>query len=168
VAVSRRLLLAFTALAVGLTAASCSDDPDGPAPLFPSDYLSTYTQVRDCRNSSDHNLNRVRVLTGPGATAPYLGRDAEFPEGSIVLKEEHDFADSDCTGEVKRWTVMARLTTGSSPGTLDWYWQDVDAERKVTSENEPSCIGCHTSCGVPPDGYEGTCTVVGASGGALP
>jgi hypothetical protein len=110
----------------------------------------------------------VRVLTAPDATGPYVDRDSEFPEGSIVLKEEHDFADTDCTGEVKRWTVMARLTTGSSPDTLDWFWQDIDPARKVTSENLPSCIGCHTTCGVPPDGYEGTCTVVGANGGAFP
>jgi cytochrome P460 len=164
------------ALAVSLAAAGCSGGGDGdgdghsgsPAPLFPSAYLSSYTEVRDCRSSSDHNLSRVRVLADPDATGPYLGRDAEFPEGSIVLKEEHDFADLDCTGDVTRWTVMARLAAGSSPETLDWHWQDVDAERKVMSENEPSCIGCHQSCGVLPDGYEGTCTVVGARGGAFP
>jgi hypothetical protein len=168
---------AAIALAVSLTALSCSGDGDGggggngadpPGPLFPSSYLSSYSEVRDCRTSSDHNLSRVRVLADRDATGPYLGRDAEFPVGSIVLKEEHDFADIDCTGGVIRWTVMARLAAGSSPDTLDWHWQDVDAARKVTSQNEPSCIGCHQGCGAPPDGYEGTCTVVGASGGAFP
>jgi hypothetical protein len=163
---------AALALAVSLGAVSCSNDDGGgagpPGPLFPSSYLASYTEVRDCRTSSDHNLSRVRVLADPDATGPYLGRDAEFPVGSIVLKEEHDFADIDCTGDVTRWTVMARLAEGSSAETLDWHWQDVDAERRVTSDNEPSCIGCHQSCGVLPDGYEGTCTVVGASGGAFP
>ena len=41
--------------------------------------------------------------------------------------------------------------------------------RRVISENASRCIGCHTGCGVPPDGYEGTCTGVGGqSGGAFP
>jgi cytochrome P460 len=162
------------ALAASWAAVSCSDDGDGadrggsPTPLFPSTYLSSYTEVRDCRTSSDHNLSRVRVLADPDATGPYLGRDTDFPIGSIVLKEEHAFDDIDCAGEVTRWTVMARLAAGSSAATLDWRWQDVDADRRVTSENEPSCIGCHTGCGAPPEGYEGTCTVVGAGGGAFP
>jgi hypothetical protein len=61
---------------------------------------------------------------------------------------------------------MTRLAPGSSPATLDWYWQDVDASRRVVTENDARCIGCHTTCGVPPEGYQGTCTVVGVSDGA--
>ena len=53
---------------------------------------------------------------------------------------------------------MRRLAEGSSPETLDWEWQDVDAARKVVSANDSRCIGCHTACGTAPGGYEGTCT----------
>jgi hypothetical protein len=172
VSVSLRVPWLLPALAVALLlgSSSCAGDdaPGGAAPAFPADYAATYTEVRGCRNSADHDLSRVRVLADPAALEPYRQRDADFPVGSVVLKEEHDFADTDCAGSPVRWTVMTRLAPGSSPSTLDWHWQAVDGSRRVTTENEPRCIGCHTSCGVPPDGYLGTCTVVGAIGGAFP
>lgn len=140
----------------------------GPEPSFPAGYAASYSEVRDCRNSGDHELNRIRVLVDADALAAYRDRSADFPVGSVVLKEEHGFADADCTDAPVRWTVMTRLAAGSSPETLDWHWQDVDAARRVTSENDSRCIGCHTGCGVPPEGYLGTCTVAGASDGAFP
>lgn len=152
------------------TLVSCSDDgpsDSGPAALFPADYASSYAEVRDCRSSTEHELANVRVLADPQALGPYLGRDADFPVGSIVLKEEYDFGDTACTGSIIRWTVMQRLSTGSAPDTLDWTWQDVDASRRVKSVDEPRCIGCHTTCGLPPEGYQGTCTVAGAAGEAF-
>lgn len=154
---------------MALASLSCGDDaPGGPAPSFPADYAASYREVRDCRNSSEHEFMRVRVLADPAALEPYLGREQDFPVGSVVLKEEYDGADTACAGDVVRWTVMSRLAAGSSPQTLDWYWQEVDASRRVESENDSRCVGCHTGCGVPPDGYRGTCTVVGTSGGAFP
>ena len=149
---------------------SCSDDgpsDSGPAPSFPADYASSYTEVRDCRGSTEHEFANVRVLADPDALAPYQGRDADFPVGSVVLKEEYDFEDTECTGAIIRWTAMQRLATGTSPDTLDWSWQDVEPSRRVKSVDEPRCIGCHTTCGVPPEGYQGTCTVVGATGEAF-
>jgi len=160
-----RVLLA----ALGLFAVSCGEDgDDGPAPLFPSDYRDGYTEVRDCRGSGEHELNNIRVLADRAALAAYRDRQQDFPEGSVVLKEEYGFADPACSGEPIRWTLMARLASGSSPETLDWYWQDVDAARRVISENDSRCVGCHQGCGQPPEGYLGTCTVVGATGGAFP
>jgi hypothetical protein len=158
-------------LALGGLLAACSEDaPEdegGPAPLFPASYASTYSEVRACRSSTEHDFARVRVLADPAATPPYLGRDADFPEGSIVLKEEYDVDDTACAGDIVRWTVMQRLPTGSSSATLGWRWQDVDSARRVKTQDEPRCIGCHTTCGVPPEGYQGTCTVVGAADGAF-
>jgi hypothetical protein len=167
-ALPRLSALAFALLLGSSSCAGDDDAPSEPLPAFPADYATTYTEVRDCRNSADHDLSRVRVLADPAALEPYRQRDADFPVGSRVLKEEHDFADSDCSGSPVRWTVMTRLAPGSSPATLDWHWQKVEPPREVRTENEPRCIGCHTSCGVPPDGYLGTCTVVGAIGGAFP
>jgi len=54
---------------------------------------------------------------------------------------------------------MRKLAAESSPGTLDWSWQQVDEDRVVVDEDPPRCIGCHTGCGVAPDGYDGTCAI---------
>ena len=77
----------------------------------------------------------------------------------VVLKAEYDFGDLTCEGPIKQWTVMQKLAPESSPDTLDWSWQQVDADRVVVDEDPPRCIGCHTGCGVAPDGYDGTCAV---------
>jgi hypothetical protein len=162
-------LLAALACAAGLAALRCGEDgSSGPEPLFPADYAASYTEVRGCRPSTEHELHNIRVLADAAALAAYRDRQSDFPEGSVVLKEEYDFADSTCSGQVERWTLMARLASGSSPQTLDWHWQDMDGERRVVSENDTRCIGCHQGCGNLPEGYQGTCTVVGATGGAFP
>lgn len=132
---------------------ACTDDPE---PKFPASYAATYTEVRNCRSSSDHDLHRIRVLADPEALGPYMTRTSPFPVGSVVLKAEYDFADVTCSGEPVEWTVMQKLAT---PEDLGWVWQRVAADRSVTTENDPLCITCHTSCGVSPDGFDGTCTM---------
>ncbi len=133
--------------------AACTDDP---VPRFPADYATTYTEVRGCRSSSDHELHRIRVLADPAALGPYTTRTSAFPVESIVLKAEYDFGDTACSGPPIEWTVMQKVAT---PEDLGWVWQRVAADRSVTTENDPLCITCHTSCGVAPDGYDGTCTM---------
>lgn len=133
----------------------------GPSaePLFPEDYEATYTEVRDCRQSGDHDLHVIRVLADPVAVAAYAERSELFPEGATLVKEEYDFGDFDCTGPIVQWTVMRKLAVGSAPLDLDWEWQTVDANRVVTEDNPERCANCHQGCGVPPDGFDGTCTV---------
>lgn len=151
---------ALSCLLVCLSIGACADDDGGPpGPAFPDDYLATYTEVRDCRQSGEHDLNRIRVLAGPEALDAYVNRDQPFPVGSVVLKEEFDFADADCTGPIKQWTVMQKLATDSAPDELDWYWQRVDPERNVLGENTPRCWGCHALCTPDMGGYDFTCTV---------
>ncbi|CAN5873715.1 hypothetical protein BH11MYX3_BH11MYX3_44850 [soil metagenome] len=133
--------------------AACSDGPD---PVFPESYAATYTEVRDCRSSSDHDLHRITVLADPAALGAYQTRASAFPVGSVVLKAEYDFGDTSCTGPVIEWTVMQKL---GSPEDLGWVWQRVNADRSVETENDPLCIMCHSDCGVAPDGYDGTCTM---------
>jgi hypothetical protein len=130
---------------------------DDAVPLFPADYAATYAEVRDCRGSADHDLHFIRVLADPQAVAPYMGRMAPFPDGAVLLKEEHDFGDTDCSQPPIGWTVMVR--DGAATDSLGWQWQKVDVNRKVVSENEARCFNCHTDCGIPPDGYLGTCAV---------
>lgn len=133
--------------------AACGDD--GGTPVFPESWASSYTEVRNCRSSSDHDLHRIRVLADPAALAPYRDR-TPFPVGSVVLKAEYDFADTSCTGPVIEWTAMQKQAT---PEDLGWVWQRVKADRSVETENDPLCIQCHTDCGMAPDGFDGTCTM---------
>ena len=149
------------ACTVGLLAAcaACGGGDGGEqTSLFPADYAASYVAVRPCRPSADHDLNNVTVLADPAAAAVYRARDRPFPTGSVVLKAEYEFGDTACTGPIQQWTVMVQLAAGSAPATLDWHWQKVDASRAVLTDDEPRCIGCHTACGVAPDGYAGTCS----------
>ena len=145
--------------ALVLIACGGDDDDAGPEPLFPADYATTYVEVRDCRASTEHDFANVRVLADPAGLGPYVDRGSPFPEGSVILKEEYDLGDVDCSRDVQGWTVMSRLAEGSAAEALDWHWQRVDIDRNVQTDDEPRCYGCHTDCGVPPDGYLGTCTV---------
>ena len=140
----------------------CSDEPPvngTTGPSFPASYAATYKEVRNCRPSGDHDLNRVRVLADPAAFGPYSKRDAPFPVGAVVIKEEYDIGDTNCKGPITLWTVMKRLAKDSSPKTLDWRWEKVDAKRTVVETDTPRCYGCHTGCTVAAGGYENTCEV---------
>jgi hypothetical protein len=134
------------------------EDAPGPPPVFPADYLSTYQEVRNCRGSIEHGAVRIRVLASPDAVTPYVDRAAPFPVGAILLKEERDDSDLDCTGPIVNFTVMQQLAAGTDPVNLDWTWQEVDPQLHVRATDIKRCSQCHASC-VPPDGYEHTCTV---------
>lgn len=129
--------------------------------MFPADYAATYQQVRNCRLSIEHDMVRIRVLASPDALGPYNTRTAPFPTGAVVLKEEYDTNDTACAGPIVSYTVMQKLDAGTSPSTIGWTWQEVDARFRVKQDSEEiaRCIGCHTDCGKPPDGYDGTCTL---------
>lgn len=151
--------LTFGVVLSALLSACGTDGASGDPALFPADYASTYQEVRDCRFSLEHDLIRVRVLASPEALTPYTGRAAPFPTGAIVLKEQYDESDTTCAGPIKSFTVMQKLDVGSSPDTLDWEWQEVDAKLHSTGTDIKRCTNCHTDCGKAPDGYDGTCTM---------
>jgi hypothetical protein len=143
-----------------LATAGCPGDDEPLEPLFPEDYAATYTEVRDCRSGADHDLNNVRVMADPAALGPYTDRVSPFPDDAVLVKEEYDFGDDDCTGAIVQWTVMVRGVAEDAPeGNLGWRWQRVDPDRNVMSADDPRCFDCHSLCGVAPDGYDGTCTV---------
>ena len=148
----------------------CGDDDGGsgidgappdaaPEAIFPVDYATTYTMVRDCRNSTSHDFHGIVIYADPDAASPYLDRDAPFPVGSVIVKEEYELGDTECTGDIVEWAVMKRLEAGSAPELqLDWFWQELDEERVVVTENDSHCWGCHDDCdGDPTDSYENTC-----------
>jgi hypothetical protein len=101
-------------------------------------------------------LDFVRVLTDPAATEAYTGRSVSFPDASVVLKEQYDFADDTCSGPIVEWTLMVK--DGGATERLGWDWQRVSRERKVVESNATRCITCHASCtGAPAVGYDFTC-----------
>lgn len=158
---SNRLLLAASLSGTVAICMGCGDpdeeEPSSDGVAFPADYATSYTEVRDCRPSGDHDLNNIRVVVDSAALGPFQDRSTPFPTGSIVLKEEFEFDDIDCTGEVKQWTVMQKLEAGSAADTLDWAWQQVDRDRRVVSENSQRCVACHSACVDGAVGYDATC-----------
>jgi hypothetical protein len=152
-------LRAVLAVLVAGSLCACGDDGGGDPPLVPADYAATYEEVRSCRFSVEHDLTRIRIVAAPDALAPYRTRSAPFPTGAIVLKEEYDSADMTCAGPIIEFTVMQKLDAGSSPDTLDWAWQKVGVDRRVKTTDLMRCIRCHTGCGKPPEGHDGTCAM---------
>jgi hypothetical protein len=150
----------FSLLSLAMLGACHPGGPNPPVyePLLPANFADTYKQVRPCRNSTDHNLDNVTVLADPTAYGPYTTRTAPFPVGAVVVKQEHLMEDQDCTEAIVQWTVMVKLADGSSPATNDWTWQNIAFDRTVQTQNDMRCISCHAECGVPPNGYLGTCS----------
>ncbi|MGQ0720504.1 MAG: cytochrome P460 family protein [Candidatus Eiseniibacteriota bacterium] len=145
-------------LAVVLT--SCGDDegtdPTPEEAAFPTDYMTTYTEVRDLRLSNNHdgsfsNVGAIRVHAAPAAAATaYTNLSFPLPDGTTLVKTQYaDPAGNTLTG----FTVMQKRA-GFAPGSGDWYWQTVDADRNVVESGAVAeCITCHvadTDCGASP------------------
>lgn len=146
------------ALWIGVACSSVEESEAPLEPAFPASYAESYVEVRNCRKSGDHDLAFVRVLADSNAAAPYLDRATEFPAGAVVIKEEYDFADATCSGEVNNWTVMRKLSSTTSG--LGWDWQRVSSGRTVIEAGSVMrCQNCHAACSGPPGvGYDYTCT----------
>jgi hypothetical protein len=158
-----------------LAAAACSSPSPPPTPtaepIWPENWEDSYTQVRPCRRSIDHDLVYVTIHADAKALPSYEKRDALFPEGSTVLKVEYD--DEACT-ELRGYTVMQRRAKGYDPSGGDWHWQKADENRVVSIDGKSSsppadpptqvdrCVRCHEGCGKAPDGFDWTCSAVNA------
>jgi hypothetical protein len=139
---------------------ACGGGEDPPqAPVFPMDYATTFQEVRNCRFSLDHDLARIRILASPDAVQAYTDRVSAFPDGAIIVKEEYDEQDEACAGPFRSFTAMQKLTPGSGSDTLDWYWEESTGDFAVVETDVKRCVNCHTDCGKPPEGYDGTCAV---------
>ena len=130
--------------------------------MFPADYATTFKEVRPCRAqaSPDHDLHYVRILADPAAFAPYTKRDAAFPVGAVVLKEEYE--NEGCK-DLVLWTAMRQEAAGYDATTGDWHWQEVGKDRAVTADGVVKrCASCHRAGNpdAPNDqtGYRFTCS----------
>jgi len=137
------------AVACSLLVACGGDDGDV---MFPSNYKSSYVEVRDCRPSSEHDLHKIVVYAPPATAAIYLARTDPFPIDSLIVKEEYDFTDDACAEDLTWWSAMKKTSAG-------WVFQRVASDRSVIEDTDlERCINCHSAC-VPPDGFDGTCAV---------
>lgn len=149
--------LLFVTLLVG----ACGNDGElGEPSLLPDNYKTTFTEVRDCRLSIDHDLNYIRILAAPDALAVYNDRQGEFPTGAVIVKELFGEDDDICAGPPTEFAVMAKLAVSEEPGDLGWRWQKVDKNNRLDPDADiERCTSCHADCGVAPDGYDGTCAL---------
>lgn len=146
-----------SACLLSLVLVACGTDPTEPA-LFPEDYAATYQEVRNCRNSIDHDLMRIRIVASPSALQPYMTRSAPFPTGAILVKEQFEGDDFNCEGPIVEITAMQKLDDGADPDSLDWAWQKTSPSFKVDGkiDTQLKCANCHAT-GCDDHGYLGTC-----------
>lgn len=144
----------FFFLAISLAAPACSDDAPGEEPFFDvAEVTASWPEVRDCRFSIEHDAVNIIVYASPGAETAYTEGTYPFPEGTVIVKAEHD--DTFCD-EVVELTAMRKLAAGSAPDDGDWEWQQVDPSGKVLDSGSlPRCVSCHRSC---TNGRDFTCT----------
>ncbi|NNE42967.1 MAG: hypothetical protein HKN12_02050 [Gemmatimonadetes bacterium] len=136
---------------LGVFVAACGDegstmpdpDPDPVDPVFPSDFATSFTEVRDFRSGVPHP-SFLRVYANSVGAADYTAGNYPLPEGTVLVKEIYnDPAGSDVFG----WVVMQKREAGFSSGSGDWYWQEVDSDRTVLDDGSiTNCIGCHNAC----------------------
>lgn len=111
-------------------------------PVFPANYRSTYTEVRNCRFSIEHGGLSIRVLANAIGLQSYLDNAELLPVGSVIVKEEYD--GPDCVdADLVRWRVMRKEAPGFDPADSDWHWQWVEKDRSVLFNDKSTCIGCH-------------------------
>lgn len=117
---------------------------------LPADYATRFVQVRDCRNSIDHDLNRILIKADPAVAPIYLDGPFPFPAGALIVKEE--FSDPGCTARVG-YTLMQKDPAGTAPAYGDWRWQKLDANGRVLLDGAgigpaTRCASCHaaTAC----------------------
>jgi hypothetical protein len=146
--------------ALALAAACGGEDTIGTrAEIIPDDWETAWAELRDCRNSHEHNLHHIRVFANAAAEEPYreLSPDTPYPVGAILLKPEYDYPG--CNPEdIVRFTVMEKQPSGYSARGNDWRWIQTSADLTIEEDGErPGCISCHEDHCAPPVGYDMTC-----------
>jgi hypothetical protein len=132
-----------------LVACESEGSAGGAAGLVTAADLAAWPEVRDCRNSIEHDSNHIRVLASPATKDAYLGTGA-FPSGSIVVKPE--YADAACT-DLVRVTVMRRGEGFDATG--GWEWQELAPDLTVVETGALArCWSCHAACD---GGHDGAC-----------
>lgn len=155
------VLRPFVLASLLLSLSGCPDDDKEQVdamppqqPFFDPATVKTWPEVRNCRFSIEHNGVQIQVFASPGSEGAYTGGMYPLPEGTVIVKVEHDA--SDCDVQPLRYTAMRKLAPGAAPASGDWEWQQVDENGEVQEWVIPQeCVSCHTSC---TNGRDLTCT----------
>jgi hypothetical protein len=137
-----------------LSACAAEVQHDARAAVFPADFEAQYEEMRDCRQSHEHELRFIRVFASPSAQAPYamLSPSTPYPPGAVLVKTEYD--DAACE-TLLGFTAMQKLAAGENPDGGDWRWQKVDAPSELLEDGAPErCLNCHVQHCAPPYGYD--------------
>src|SRR4051794_27186720 len=128
-----RAVAPFIALAA-VSACAQVDSPNAEV-VLPTDYRSTFVQVRDCRNSIEHAAN-VIVRVRADQAMLYEQGPYPFPPSSLVVKEQYGESDDQCQSLVS-YNVMRKETAGYFAGLGDWQsfkldrWGNVQEKGKL-------------------------------------
>lgn len=101
-----------------------------------------------------HGLVLRTFINDLVAEAVGSGADA-FPEGSVIVKENHMPGDVDVAGmerhaavegfegNLDALTVMVKIA-GYNPEAGDWFWAKYQPDGSILAAGQPAgCIGCH-------------------------
>lgn len=132
---------------VALLVMGCDPDTEpGDGPQIPSDFESTYTEVRACGPSVHPSAEYVRTWISPNGLANWerpVGERGTYDDGVVVLKGQ--YADENCSSPLG-FTVMVKLAEAPEENG-GWEWHSTDADLACTScYLGATCAGCHASC----------------------
>jgi CubicO group peptidase (beta-lactamase class C family) len=146
-ALSRAALAALT-----LTLAACSAEdaePDREAydlAIAGDAYKSWATfpnAAPELYPSAQHNGDFVRSYMNDVAAASLASFSGEFPDGSILVKEQY----ADAEGKTLNGHTVMWKREGYDPEHGDWYWIAFNGAGETTVHNGMAeyCYGCHAS-----------------------
>jgi hypothetical protein len=144
---SRNLIIAVSCCSAGFAlnwfACVPVPPPGETEPIVPADYRTTFSEVRDCRNSIEHAAT-IRVWVNAIGAEAYLADENPLPVGTVVVKEE--FAGANCTNdaELRVLSAMRKEPAGFDPEANDWHFQELNfPSRSVRLDTKITCIECH-------------------------
>lgn len=116
-------------------------------PIYPADYRTSFTQVRDCRFSIEHDGVNIRVWANDIALAAYLAEADELPVGSVIIKEEFAGGTCDSDDDLTLISAMRKEDPGFDSEDRDWHFQEVTpSDRRVVNNSKTDCTECHRTC----------------------
>lgn len=151
-----------------LLAAAAAGCDDGGEPaiesVVPPDFETRWVELRDCRQSIEHELEYVRLLADADTAAMYARCVVEsspcsepFATGATLVKPH--YRDAQCT-ELTGYTAARREAPGESDDASGWRWQVLDADGHVERDGElADCVSCHTTLCGPGAGYDLRCVM---------
>lgn len=147
--------------AVGLVA--CEPDAAEPERLVGDDWATSFSEVRTCRASPDHDLEHVALWIDPGSKALWERCVDAFPEGDSDCTEvfpagatfvKPQYFDAACT-QLARISVAQKDPAFAASG--GWHWQEITFDEGVGTVSQDGaikrCANCHATCG----GYDQRC-----------